>query len=289
MVIHRDTSPQILIYFLPVPTFVLPNCLKDLCVKMPSFRVRKFFLFPSLLFLSAGASHARLPTSPQAQQVLLVLTMPAPQGSRVASWVPHFSKGIPATAVGLPQECFLTTASVTGTNREQERKSGKGNIVIKSEDMEVSHAAAPTTWKAYSCLPETTFAKSWMNTTPGAQEAFKLCRICNITPLETSDELKPSNNCCHRSTLRLRVKTACFPLIRSYVTRVWVLAAAGRVDTIRTELLATWVSMRVLEGMQACARTVSGVWVRVYTRNQMDSSRSNEDREGDIVPLRSSV
>lgn len=128
---------------------MLPNCLKDLCVKMPRFRVLKFFLFSSLLFLSAGASHARLPTPPQAQQDLLVLTMPAPQGSRVACWVPHFSEGIPATAVGLPQECFLTTASVTGTNREQERESEKGNTVIRSEETEASHTAALTNWKTF--------------------------------------------------------------------------------------------------------------------------------------------
>lgn len=72
----------------------------------------------ALLLLSVGDSHARLPTPPQAQRDLLVLTVPAPQGSRAACWVPHFSKIIRATAVGLPQECFLTTASVTGTNRK---------------------------------------------------------------------------------------------------------------------------------------------------------------------------
>lgn len=84
-----------------------------------------FCLFLPFFFLSAGASYARLPTPPQAQQDLLVLTMPAPQGSRVACWVPHFSTGIPANAVGLPQECFLTTASVIGTNREQREGEGE--------------------------------------------------------------------------------------------------------------------------------------------------------------------
>ncbi len=93
----------------------------------------KVFPRSPFFFLSAGASYAGLPTPPQAQQDLLVLTMPAPQGSRVACWVPHFSTGIPANAVGLPQECFLTTASVTGTNREQGREGEKGNTVIRSE------------------------------------------------------------------------------------------------------------------------------------------------------------
>lgn len=88
-----------------------------------------------LPFLSVGVSHARLPTPPQAQRDLLVLTVPAPQGSRVACWVPHFSKIIPATAVGLPQECFLTTASVTGTNRKQrqgERRKRRSYQVIRN-------------------------------------------------------------------------------------------------------------------------------------------------------------
>lgn len=46
--------------------------------------------------------------------------------------------------MGLPQECFLTTASVIGTNREQERERGKGNTVIKLDQMEVSHTATVT-------------------------------------------------------------------------------------------------------------------------------------------------
>lgn len=125
MVIHRGTTPQLLVYLFPVRHLCSPNCLKDLCMKM--LTAENFFLFLPFLSLSAGASYAKLPTRPQAQQDLLVLTMPAPQGSRVACRVQHFSAGIPAKAVGLPQECLLTTASVTGSNREQEweRESGK--------------------------------------------------------------------------------------------------------------------------------------------------------------------
>lgn len=118
MVIHRDTSPQLLIYFLPVWHLCSPIVWKIYVWKCQRSELRTFSLFGPFFFLSAGASHARLPTPPQAQQDLLVLTMPAPQGSRVAYWVPHFSTGIPAKAVGLPQECLLTTASVTGTDRE---------------------------------------------------------------------------------------------------------------------------------------------------------------------------
>lgn len=43
-----------------------------------------FFFFKHSLY-------ARLPTPPQAQQDVLVLTRPAPQGNRVACWVQHFS------------------------------------------------------------------------------------------------------------------------------------------------------------------------------------------------------
>lgn len=125
------------------------------------------FFFASSFFpsfpLSSGASYARLPTPPQAQQDLLVLTMPAPQGSRVACWVPHFSTGIPANAVGLPQECFPTTASVTGTNREQEREKEikKGNTVITSEETKASHTSL---YYFYSFMDK--------KTTQVAQEAF---------------------------------------------------------------------------------------------------------------------
>lgn len=131
-------------------------------------------LSPLLFSLSAGASYARLPTPPQAQQDLLVLTMPAPQGSRAACWVPHFSAGIPVNAVGLPQECFVTTASVIGTNRERERERGKGNTVIKLDQMEVSHTATVTNWSTQSFLSKATFAALWTNMTAVAQEAFKL-------------------------------------------------------------------------------------------------------------------
>lgn len=135
---------------------MLPNCLKDLCVKMPSTRtlLNLFPLYPPFFLLSAGASYARLPTPPQAQQDLLVLTMPAPQGSAAACWVPHFSTGIPANTAGLPQECLLTTASVTGTSRKQERereKGEKGNTVIKKQRCHI-HTVILTNLKTYSWL-----------------------------------------------------------------------------------------------------------------------------------------
>lgn len=144
MVIHRDTSPQLLIYFFAVRHLCSPIVLKIYVWNCQSSERATSSSFFASFSLSAGASYARLLTPPQAQQDLLVLTMPAPQGSRAACWVPHFSAGIPANAVGLPQECFLTTASVIGTNREQERERGKGNTVIKLDQMEVSHTATVT-------------------------------------------------------------------------------------------------------------------------------------------------
>lgn len=121
MVKHGDASPQLLIYCLALRHSCSLIVWKIYVWRRQDLECPGFLFSPlsPLLFLSAGASYARLRTPPQAQQDLSVLTMPAPQGSRAACWVPHFSRGIPATAVGLPQECFLTTASVTGTNREQ--------------------------------------------------------------------------------------------------------------------------------------------------------------------------
>ncbi len=55
-----------------------------MCENAEAQKSEGFFFFLPLFFLPAGASYARLPTPPQAQQDLLVLTMPAPQGSRVA-------------------------------------------------------------------------------------------------------------------------------------------------------------------------------------------------------------
>lgn len=239
---------------------------------MPGLGAQELFLFLPSFFLSAGASYARLPTPPQAQQDLLVLTMPAPQGSRVACWVPHFSTGIPANAAGLPQECFLTTASVTGTNREQEREREKGNTVIKSEEREVSHTATQT---HYRDLPVKDYFRSIVDE-PVAQEALKLRCICNITPLEMSEELKPSNECCHHGTPRLWVMRACFSLSPSHITfALMLLQQGGRQDTDR---LVSCVSEHAGAGGDTglCAYCMWCVWVCVYTCNQVDSSRSNE-------------
>lgn len=72
-----------------------------------------------LLSPLGGGSYARLPTPPQAQQDLLVLTMPAPQGSRVACWVPHFSAGIPSErcgfAPGMLPDHSLKSLALTGS------------------------------------------------------------------------------------------------------------------------------------------------------------------------------
>lgn len=198
MVIHRDTSPRLLNYFLTVWLLCPPIVWRIYEWRCRGFRVQTFPAPSSLLFLTAGASHARLPTPPQAQQDLLVLTMPAPQGSRVACWVPHFNEGIPVTAVGLPQECFLTTASVTGTGREHERErveSGQGNTVIRSEE-----TVAQTNSGAYSHLSNTTFAASCAGTTAKTLKGHFSC--ADITPLEMLGELKPSNRFCHLSALR---------------------------------------------------------------------------------------
>lgn len=117
---------------------MLPIVLKNYVWICHSLECRTFSAL--FIFFFLPPSYARLPTLPQAQQDALVLTMPAPQGSRVACWVPHFSTGIPANAVGLPQECLLTTASVTGKNREQERESEEGNTLIESEQTQISHS-----------------------------------------------------------------------------------------------------------------------------------------------------
>lgn len=117
---------------------MLPIVLKNYVWICHSLERRTFSAFFIYFFLPP--SYARLPTLPQAQQDALVLTMPAPQGSRVACWVPHFSTGIPVNAVGLPQECLPTTASVTGKNREQERESEEGNTLIESEQPQMSHS-----------------------------------------------------------------------------------------------------------------------------------------------------
>lgn len=135
---------------------------------MPRLTAQRIFLFLPLFFHSAGASYARLPTPPQAQQDLLVLTMPAPQGSRVACWVPHFSTSIQANAVGLPQECLLTTALVTGTNREQEReREGKRK---HSYQVGRNEGVTPTE----RLFSKTTFAASWINTIAPSREAFQV-------------------------------------------------------------------------------------------------------------------
>lgn len=168
----------------------------------------------ALLFLSVGDSHARLPTPPQAQRDLLVLTEPAPQGSRVACWVPHFSKIIRVTAVGLPQECFLTTASVTGTNRKQregEWRKRHSYQLIETQALKPTQRLILVGWSVEEHKPH---------------GAFNLCFICNaaVTLLR-----------CPQHTLRL-----------------WVLLA-GSLGSALTQRLATWVSMRALEGIQACA------------------------------------
>lgn len=70
------------------------------------------------------------------------------QHHRGAEWLAEFHTLVKASEQLLwacPRNASLTTASVTATDREQERKSGKGNTVIKSEDVEVSNAAALTT------------------------------------------------------------------------------------------------------------------------------------------------
>lgn len=83
---HRDASPPIL-----QPDIFAPQLSERFICEDAKFQSAEGF-FSSLLFLSAGASHARLPTSPQAQQVLLVLPCQHHRG---------------ATAVGSPQECVL--------------------------------------------------------------------------------------------------------------------------------------------------------------------------------------
>lgn len=62
-------------------------------------------------------------------------------------------------------------------------------------------------------LVSTIFIASWIKKRPRwlKRPFLKRCCICNITPLEMSDELKTSNECCHHSTLRLWVMGACFP------------------------------------------------------------------------------
>lgn len=194
---------------------MLLNCVKELCVDAQRIGV---LCFLPLLFLSVGDSHARLPTPPQAQRDLLVLTVPAPQGSRVACWVPHFSKILGATAAGLPQECFLTTASVTGTNRKRREGGGRKRRSYQLIEMEA--------------LKPTCRLVSW-NVEEHKTHKGIFMRVVFAVPLQ---------HCCVVTS----VPSGCGS------------SFAGSLGNALTERLAAWASMRVPEGMQAhtCAGSV---------------------------------
>lgn len=136
--------------------------------------LRRFPPLSSLLFpLSAGAPHARLPTPPQAQQDLLVLTMPAPQGSRAAEF--HtLAQASQRTLRACPRNASRPQPQSLALTGSRGGERAKREIQLSSR-------------KKWRCRTQTgrlilaRQRKRLLRRTLVAQEAFKSCWVCDIT------------------------------------------------------------------------------------------------------------
>lgn len=154
---------------------MLPDCLKDLRVKTPRFRVPRFSFFLFLPFFSSlrglhmqGYEHHRRPSR---------ISRYSPcQHHRGAERLAEFHTLAEASQRLLwacPRNASWPQPQSLALTGSKERESEEGNTVIRSGEAEVCHMAALTDWRTYSGLSKATSAASWMSTTPETLEAFK--------------------------------------------------------------------------------------------------------------------